>query len=108
MDSAVRVQRKTRCSNFVLISYAAPMKRPPTSPPDHLKVTDIDGRDIEVVMGGGSLILKRGMLRFDLTPYASLTLLRWMLWHALHGRWAPKPEPVAYPRPQKDAADRDG
>ena len=85
------------------------MERPPTSPPDYLKVADIDGRDIEVVMGGDALILKRGMLRFDLTPHASLTLLRWMLWHALHGRWAPKPEPVAYARPQnQDATDRDG
>lgn len=60
-------------------------------------------------MGGGSLILKRGMLRFDLTPHASLTLLRWMLWHGLHGRWAQKPEPVAYTRPRyHDATSPEG
>jgi hypothetical protein len=93
------VQSKTVRSIFVHNDYAAPMERSRTSLPDHLKVTGADGRNIEVVMGSEALVLKRGMFRFDLTPHASLTQLRWMLWHALHGRWAPKPEPVAYPRP---------
>jgi hypothetical protein len=42
--------------------------------------------------GDGGLIFKRGILRFDLTPRATLTLLRWLLWWGLHGRWAsPRP-----------------
>ncbi len=38
----------------------------------------------------GELILKRGILRFDLTPTATLALLGWLLWWGLRGRWAPR------------------
>ena len=68
-----------------------------TCPPDRLTLRDVDGRDLDVLLGPDRLILKRGMIRFDLPPEAGLHLLRWLLWHGLHGRWAPRPEPVAYP-----------
>lgn len=69
-----------------------------TRPPDRLTLRDVDGRDLDVLLGPDGLILKRGMIRFDLPPEAGLHLLRWLLWHDLHGLWAPKPKPVAYPR----------
>jgi hypothetical protein len=78
-----------------------PSEPPPKMPlPIHVALEDVDDRRVEAVMGGeGGLILRRGVLRFDLTPGATLTLLRWLLWWGLHGRWAP-------PGPRRDDAGR--
>jgi hypothetical protein len=43
-----------------------------------------------VAAGHGGLIFKQVLCRMDPTAAASLRLLRWMIWHALHGRWAPR------------------
>jgi len=57
--------------------------------PLHLALEDIDGRPVEATMGSeGGLIVRRGVVRFDLTPAATLTLLRRLLWWGLRGRWA--------------------
>jgi hypothetical protein len=74
-----------------------PSEPPPKMPPPvHVALEDVDARRVEAVMcGDGGLIFKRGIVRFDLTPGATLTLLRW----GLHGRWAP-------PRPGRCGASR--
>jgi len=59
-------------------------------PPRNLKLPDAHNHtDVEFTLAG-ELIIRRGMLRFDLTHEDTLTLLRWLLWHGLRGEWAPQ------------------
>ena len=62
-----------------------------TRPPTRMVTRDLDGAEVEISLGDG-LVLRRGLIRIDLPADAGLDVLRWLLWHGLHGRWAPKIE----------------
>lgn len=56
-------------------------------PPRKLKLPDAHNHTgVEFILSG-ELIIRRGMLRFELTREDTLTLLRWLFWHGLHGEW---------------------
>lgn len=64
-----------------------------TRPPHEIELigdAHYSAPDIKASIGEtGFLILKQGPVRIDLVPAASLKLLRWLMWHGLHGLWAP-------------------
>ncbi len=64
-----------------------------TAPPTRLLLRDLDGQEVEVILGDG-LLLRRGLVRIDLPQDAGRDLLRWLFWHSLHGRFAPRLPPM--------------
>ncbi len=54
------------------------------------ELKDRHGRRVRVVMNDdGGLFLSRGVVDMELPAEETINLVRWLLWHGLHGRWAP-------------------
>jgi hypothetical protein len=59
-------------------------------PPDKIDLRDIHGEQVRLFFHDGGLVLRTGNWCKHIQPDQSLLLVRWLLWHALHGRWAPR------------------
>ncbi len=69
------------------LSWAMERRRPPM----HLNLPDVTSNSpVEFTLGAEGMVIRRGIMRFEIAHDDVLTLVRWLLWHALYGWWKPR------------------
>lgn len=64
------------------------MERKP--PPNELEIRDLSEARVRFYFTVDGLVIQRDYFPLTIAADDALTLVRWLLWHALYGRWKPR------------------